>query len=264
MQPVVRKCTVCGATYEANPTRLRHGRQTTCGRECSYQLRSATLSKFVVLTCSVCGTQFERVPSQIKSKHEGVYCSRECHYAGRSLGLTKRIVTAPYIMVAEYDRKAAIRKAWETRRRLGKDHHSETTRERLRQKTIAYISRIAPAHIVSKIEEVVAKELIRIGVPFQRQTAIRNNRTGRYVACADFLLDDAVVLEVNGTFWHADPRAYPNGPIYPSQVRTLLAYERKRSALVALGIPLIEVWEADLAESPENAVRHALRTTKWR
>src|SRR5699024_281803 len=42
---------------------------------------------------------------------------------------------------------------------------------------------------------------------------------GRFVACVDFMLSDGRALEVNGTFWHTDPRVYPDGPTFPAQVR---------------------------------------------
>jgi hypothetical protein len=95
-EPVSRACPVCGDTYLANPTRLRWGRETTCSRECSYQLRGSKLENSRQIVCALCEREVTRAPSQIKAKHGASYCSRECHYAGRSLGLTGRIVTQPY------------------------------------------------------------------------------------------------------------------------------------------------------------------------
>ncbi len=37
---VQRCCPICGTSYLAAPYRLKHGRQTTCSRACSYQLRA--------------------------------------------------------------------------------------------------------------------------------------------------------------------------------------------------------------------------------
>lgn len=163
-------------------------------------------------------------------------------------------------MVAVWDRKAAIRKAWETRRRLGTHRCSDTTKERLRHATSQRIaSRMQHGRCISSIEEIVAKELTRLAVPFQRQVGIRSKTTGRYVACADFVLDGRIVLEVNGSFWHADPRSYPDGPAYPSQLRTATAYAKKKDALAVLGIPLVEVWEADLTDNATLAVAQALQ-----
>lgn len=84
-----RTCPVCDTVYQADPVRLRHGRQTTCSRACSYRLRSAPRVKRQPCVCATCGHQMERKPSQIKAKHGASFCSRECHYAGRRLGLVR-------------------------------------------------------------------------------------------------------------------------------------------------------------------------------
>ncbi len=260
MKPVSRVCPVCECHYEADPVRLRHGRQTTCGRACSYQLRAAGSARPILMSCPVCTKQFVRSPSTVKSKHQSVYCSRACHYAGRSLGLTRRVVITPYVIVNPHDHSAASKKTWKTRRQNGTDRHTEATRERLREATSQHIASQPNGIHVSKLEDKVAEELTRRGVPFTRQVAIRNPTTGRFAACVDFLLRGRVVLEVNGTFWHADPRFYPDGPTFPAQLRTATAYARKLSFLTAADIPLVEVWEADITKGIKDAVGHALKS----
>ncbi len=89
-----RKCPVCGMTYFADQTRLRHGRQTTCSRTCSYTLRAGKLSKIRTYQCAVCGHEVLRSPAQVKSRF--VFCSRKCHYLGRSLGFVSRVVKQSY------------------------------------------------------------------------------------------------------------------------------------------------------------------------
>jgi len=259
MKTVSRLCPVCKRNYEANPVRLSHGRQTTCGRACSYQLRAASMSRPIPIVCSVCSKQFTRSPSTVKSKHQGVYCSRTCHYAGRGLGTTKRVVGKPYTITAIWDRSEAGFRAAETRKRLGNNRHTEATRERLRDATSRHIASQTDGIHVSKIEDEVAQELTRREILFRRQVGIRNPANGRFVACADFLLAERIVLEVNGTFWHSDRLFYPDGPKYPAQKRTAEAYARKIAYLAAASIPFVEVWEADLSESVEHAVGQALQ-----
>ena len=108
-----RECPVCGRVYEADATRLAHGRQTTCSRGCSYVLRGQKLSTSRTYRCAVCGGDVLRSPAQVKSSF--VFCSRSCHYQGRSLGLVKRVVTKPYAV------SDAGRAAWREsgRRRRG-------------------------------------------------------------------------------------------------------------------------------------------------
>ena len=70
---VNRECPVCSVSYKADPVRLRHGRQTTCSRACSYALRANKLEKGETFECPVCEVEFTRTPSQIKSKHSVSY-----------------------------------------------------------------------------------------------------------------------------------------------------------------------------------------------
>jgi G:T-mismatch repair DNA endonuclease (very short patch repair protein) len=255
---VQRECPVCGTTYEADETRLRHGRQTTCSRNCSYRLRGNQSQQRTTVVCAVCKTEISRSPRQIKSKHGAHYCSRACHYRGRTLGLTLRVVTKPYVLVAPPRTPEQIAKQVASRR-AGKGYgHSDETRARLSETTARAIAegRI-PA--VSKLEDVVAKELDALGVGYRRQVAVRGPR-GRFVASVDFLLDDGRAVEVNGTFWHSDPRSYPDGPVFPAQRRTAERWARKLTALAELGITVIELWEKELRDDPAQAVRVALAT----
>lgn len=252
-----RECPVCGTFYEYDAHRLAaFGRGSTCSRSCSYVYRAQLKRRGQDFTCPVCQRQFSRSPAQIKSKHESVFCSRACHYRGRSLGLTKRVVTKPYDRIAIVDWKAVSAKAWETRRRLGKDKHSDETRARLRETTARSIA--ARTSTTSKLEDIVAAVLDGMGVAYVRQVAIRGPG-GRFVAVADFWLPDwEVFLEVNGTFWHTDSRTYPTGPIHAIQIRNAEAWQRKLRAYNLLGFPLAVVWEADIRNDAGQAVEAAL------
>jgi G:T-mismatch repair DNA endonuclease (very short patch repair protein) len=255
---VQRECPACGTTYEADETRLRHGRQTTCSRTCSYRLRGNQLEKRSTVHCAICEKELSRTPKQIKAKHGVHYCSRACHYRGRTLGLTPRVVAKPYVLVAPPRSPEAIARQVATRRANDGYQHSDDTRARLRETTARAIAE-GRIPSVSKLEDVVAKELDALGVGYRRQVAMRGAR-GRYVASVDFLLDDGRVLEVNGTFWHADPRAYPEGPVHPAQVRTAERWSRKVAALANQDIAVVEVWEMDLRKDVAEAVRVALAT----
>jgi len=242
---VKRECPACGSVYDADPVRLRHGRQTTCSRACSYAFRASQLERREVVECAVCEVEFTRSPAQIKSKHGAVFCSPTCMYAGRTLGLTPRVVTDPYVRVAPFNYEAHARTV-ATRKARDNYGHSDETRARLSEATARAIAEgRVPA--VSGLEDEVAAELERQGVVFERQVAIRGER-GRFVACADFVLNDGRVLEVNGTFWHADPRVFPDGPVFPSQVRTAERWANKMDALTALGVEVLVAWEQDLRD----------------
>ena len=253
---VQRECPACGDLYEADPGRLRFGRETTCSRACSYRLRGLQREQRVTLTCPVCEAEFTRTPAQVKAKHGANFCSPRCQYDGRTLGLTPRTVTQPYVLTAP-PRSAEVIARQVASRRAGKGYgHSDETITRLREATARHIAEgRVPA--VSQLEDIAAQALDALGVPHRRQVAIRGEH-GRFAACVNFLLGDGRALEVNGTFWHADPRAYPDGPAFPAQRRTAERWDRKIAALAALSIPVVVVWERELRDDPAQALRVAL------
>jgi G:T-mismatch repair DNA endonuclease (very short patch repair protein) len=256
---VRRDCTVCGDSYFARRSRLRWGRETTCTRKCSYVARAQDKERTVIATCPVCGKDVRRTPAQIKGKYGVTFCSPECHYAGRSLGLTRRLVTQPYKI------SAAGRAAWKvgaqktaaTRRKGDNYVKSEATIAKLSEATARQLARCQGTFAPSHIENKVADELTALGVCFVRQHILRDDG-GRFCAVADFwLIDAAGVIEVNGTYWHCDPRAYPAGPINAMQSRCVAKYRRKLELYERLGMRVGEVWEMDLKQEPREAVLRA-------
>lgn len=246
---VERVCPVCKKTYEANPSRLKFGRETTCSRACSYIYRGDKITKSESLTCPTCGKKFERPPSHKRGKHGSVFCSPTCHYKGRGSGLSKRVVIKPY----EISEEALI--AWRkgaertrlTRLERGNYAHSEATKKLMSERTTRAIAE-GKIRRVSKLEDRVADYLSSRGVSFVRQFGIRDPLSGRYLATLDFLVNDKIAVEVNGTFWHADPRFYDLESLKPAQLRSLEKWASKIEILERLEIPLIVVWEHDLKQ----------------
>lgn len=106
----------------------------------------------------------------------------------------------------------------------------------------------------SKLEDIVAEQLLEIRIDFIRQFALRGDN-GCYIGILDFYIPSKnLAIEVNGTFWHADPRFYPDGPIHECQQRVAEKYKRKSEYLQEHGFRLIELWEHDIKNIP-NLVR---------
>lgn len=257
---IERECPVCHRTYEADPKRLRHGRQTTCSRACSYALRGQNKVTSVTEACGVCGNPVTQSPSKReRAKCPTPLCSRACHYRARGMGLVGRVLTEPmdipqHTRLAQADRMRAVNAA---RKAAGNYTHSSEVRAKI---SLGVAKAIAEGRIprVSKLEVEVGDVLRQLGVATLPQYAIHDAR-GRFAAVIDYFLPDfGVALEVNGTFWHSDPRAYPNGTEKPSQERAASLYARKEGLLRQRGIPLVEVWEMDFRDNPELAVRSAL------
>jgi very-short-patch-repair endonuclease len=68
------------------------------------------------------------------------------------------------------------------------------------------------------------------------------------VFCVDFAFPGCkVCIEVQGTFFHIDPRVYPNGPINEIQRRNLGRDERKRRVVGGEeGWEILEIWETEI------------------
>lgn len=163
--------------------------------------------------------------------------------------MSKRVVIKPY----EISEKALI--AWRkgaertrlTRLERGNYAHSEATKKLMSERTTRAIAE-GKIRRVSKLEDRVADYLSSRGVSFVRQFGIRDPLSGRYLATLDFLVNDKIAVEVNGTFWHADPRFYDLESLKPAQLRSLEKWASKIEILERLEIPLIVVWEHDLKQ----------------
>lgn len=71
-------CPICGKSYQANPQKLKHGRQSTCSRECSYIYRGRKCSTATEVHCSRCGKPFSVTPSKLQRGRQ--YCSTTCAF----------------------------------------------------------------------------------------------------------------------------------------------------------------------------------------
>lgn len=255
-----RECPVCQRTYIADPQRLKHGRQTTCSRACSYALRGQAKAVSSTEPCGVCGTRVTRPPSrQARARCATPLCSKTCHYRARKLGLVGRVLTKPmcipqHTRAAQAERMRAVNTA---RKQTGNYSPAPEVRGKI---SLGVAKAIAEGRIsrVSRLEVEVGAILQALGVRALPQYALHDEQ-GRFAAVLDYFLPDfGVALEVNGTYWHSDPRAYPNGPVKPSQHRVAGKYARKVGLLHQRGVPLAEVWEIDFRADPQQAVRDAL------
>lgn len=252
-------CPICHTKYEADSGRLKWGRQTTCSRRCSYILRSNKLKSGVKIPCAVCGKIIERTAAQMRGKYDTSFCSRDCHYKGRSLGLSGRVVLKPY-QISDEGREGWLRGAQKTREiRIRKNNYAHTEKSKAKL-SLANAKAISENRVKvrSKLEDRVGVFLRSLGLNPISQHAIRTP-DGRYACCFDFFFPDRMIaLEVNGTFWHSDPRHFPDGAIHEVQKRNLVKWDRKMSIAKSLGIEVRQIWEHDLRENFALAITSVL------
>lgn len=242
------ECKICGAVYYADVARLKHGRQTTCGRFCSYQLRARSKQNGGEHTCAVCGKCFYRSPSQVKAKHGVTACSIECGYKTR-----KRTVERPYVLTAIYDRTEAAKKAWQTRRQSGKPY-PDAARIKARANVIQQFKKLGR---VSKFEREAAKMLRGLGFNVGDSCYTRNFN-GTFGCVFDLLLPERrLIIECHGNYWHGGRWTWET-PL-PIQVKNLTYEERKAIFARSIEYDLRILWESEFKKDPVCALLSIVR-----
>lgn len=95
----------------------------------------------------------------------------------------------------------------------------------------------------NKLEQTVAALLDKAGVAYEQQY-----RIGRFLF--DFFLPESnTLIEVHGTFWHADPRKYGNKPLSKIQQRNVANDVRKAERTARDGYKFVVLWEYDVYHS---------------
>ena len=211
-------------------------------------------------TCPMCGAVFYRPPSGLRAKHGVNYCSQPCAMKGRTLGLTPRVCEKPYQLdqspEAVARRMARNRKSMATRKARGFVVTERTRRKLSKRTTESMKRRMSEGTGVSELENDVAKALDILGVGYVRQFKIIEGQ--KLWGMADFFLDDGRLLEFNGSYFHSDPRLYPDGPGDAIQRRTETRWVAKQAACERLGYDVLVLWEMDWKERGIDALREVL------
>jgi G:T-mismatch repair DNA endonuclease (very short patch repair protein) len=94
-------------------------------------------------------------------------------------------------------------------------------------------------------EQLVKNMLKELNLYFEEQVKIKG--TSKHVVyTAYFLLDNNIIIEVQGDYYHCNPALYPNGPINPDQESWVNKDNRKRNFYELSGYQLLEIWESEL------------------
>lgn len=96
-----------------------------------------------------------------------------------------------------------------------------------------------PGRSHNRLEAKLAAMMDSWGIDYQWQF-----RLGRYVY--DFKTKDRCLVEVHGTWWHADPRFHPVETLTPDQRRNVLHDLDKKRYAARQGYRLKVVWEHDI------------------
>lgn len=111
----------------------------------------------------------------------------------------------------------------------------------------------------SKLEEKFAKNFLdKLGIKYVYQ--FKAESIGRYFDFRICINGKPIgpIIEIQGSYWHGDPRLYEDKELNTTQKRDKKVDEYKKAWCDRNGIPLIYIWELDINKHPEN-VLHCLK-----
>ncbi len=104
----------------------------------------------------------------------------------------------------------------------------------------------------SKLEEDFAKNFLdKLGVKYVYQFEAKD--IGRFY---DFYLPSHnLIIEVDGGYYHSDPRVVDENKLNPMQKHNRRVDEYKNKWALAHGIPIMRIWEKDIREAPDKVLK---------
>lgn len=104
----------------------------------------------------------------------------------------------------------------------------------------------------SKLEEDFAKNFLdKLGVKYVYQFEAKD--IGRFY---DFYLPSHnLIIEVDGGYYHSDPRVVDENKLNPMQKHNKRVDEYKDKWALAHGIPIMRIWEKDIREAPDKVLK---------
>lgn len=112
--------------------------------------------------------------------------------------------------------------------------------------TKAKKQRSHPKYGTSKLEDDFAKLFLDpLGVEYESQFEAKD--IGRFY---DFKVKDGPIIEIDGSYFHGDPRLYKEEDLSSMQRHNKLVDEYKNKWALAHGIPILRFWEKDIRENP--------------
>lgn len=107
----------------------------------------------------------------------------------------------------------------------------------------------------SKLELTFAKDFLeKLGVKYIYQFEVKE--IGRWY---DFYLPDHnLIIEIDGSYYHADPRVVKEDKLTPMHKHNIRVDEYKNKWALSHGIPILRIWEKDINDAPAK-VLEALR-----
>ena len=141
------------------------------------------------------------------------------------------------------------------------NNRNKTTKKRAvsKKKTT---KRRHPQYGTSKLEDDFAREFLdKLRVKYKYQFEAKD--IGRYYDFAVFIngnekdlsIGNILLIEIDGSYFHSDPRLVEEDKMNPMQKRNKRVDEYKNKWALEHGIPLIRIWEKDIRENSKEVMK---------
>lgn len=101
----------------------------------------------------------------------------------------------------------------------------------------------------TRIEQLLAKEMLKAKIAFQQQFAIDNK-----FVCDFAISDKKIVIECDGDYWHANPKIYNRNCLDIRQKKNLIRDKFKDEYLRREGWKVLRFFESDIKSSVDNCI----------
>lgn len=117
-----------------------------------------------------------------------------------------------------------------------------------------------PEYGTSKLETHFAKNFLgKLGIEFQYQFKAESIK--RFF---DFYIPSCnLIIELNGGYWHSDPRLYEGKELTPTQKKNKRVDKEKKKWADEHRIPIIYIWEKDVNETPQTVMKKLIEDIEF-
>lgn len=260
---IKKNCKICEKEFEMIASAGKS--YSTCSKKCSliYQdmLRQKRAEKSrLTKTCSYCGKEYEVIKSQDK-KYNSKFCCKKCkdewqktedNYGTNNPAFKQKEIKCDWCGELFYVKLSKIklnrnlfcsnkcRQEWYSKVYSQTDEWKEKSRLRAIE--------ILESGAISRTESVPQVKLNKYLKDMQINN--KNEYNCKYYSIDNFLIDYNLMIECNGTFWHADNRLYKKID-YVQQLKRIRSDKSKNTYIKnKYNIEILYLWEEDIINSP--------------
>lgn len=118
--------------------------------------------------------------------------------------------------------------------------HSEETKQKIRNNTLKLIKNGIFKQTKTKPHQIFAQLLQNLKIHFEEE------KQYKYWSFDFYLIQYKLYIEIDGDYFHSNPKFYPNGPKTKTQKRNYLRDIKKNNYCIKHNIKLLRIWENDI------------------